>query len=144
YMSGAVDVQSTVGKGTSFTFTLPVADEAVLEQKVSLVKDQHAVVQENLLTNQDMLLEIEDIKDDKKNTLQTVDEDKPSIIVVDDDPINLRVMEVVLHHEQYDVTTVLSGAEAIELLEQAEYDLIISDVMMPHMSGFELVKKVRS
>src|SRR5699024_2482407 len=62
---------------------------------------------------------------------------------VDDDPINLRVMEVVLHNEQYDVTTALSGVEVMQILEQDEYDLVISDVMMPHMSGFELTKNIR-
>lgn len=144
YMSGEIDVQSTVGEGTTFTFTLPVVVESVCEQNTSLVTHDLRSSLEVWLTNQDKLLEQDDLSKENMDELYKVDEDRPHIIVVDDDPMNLYVMEVVLSHEKYNVTTVLSGAEAIKLLGKSEYDLIISDVMMPQMSGFELVKKIRS
>ena len=93
-----------------------------------------------VFADQGILLEAHDVKEIAHTVIR---EGRPKVIVVDDDPINLRVMEVVLHNEQYDVTTALSGVEVMQILEQDEYDLVISDVMMPHMSGFELTKNIR-
>src|SRR5690625_6872797 len=44
---------------------------------------------------------------------------------------------------EYNVFTTSSGKKALELLQTEEFDLIISDVMMPHMSGYELTQKIR-
>lgn len=141
HMSGNMKVQSTINEGTTFTFTLPVGSEATVYKKTSIIKKDDLVARENeVFKDQATLLETHNITE---TTYTFVHEDRPKIIVVDDDPINLRVIEVVLHNEHYDVTPVLSGAEVIQLLEQRDYDLIISDVMMPHMSGFELVKNIR-
>lgn len=141
YMSGEIYVQSKIGEGTTFTFTLPVGDVAVAYKDRSMIKNNNVVVQEEeVFTDQDVLLEAHDVT---KIEQVLEDEDQPKVIVVDDDPINLRVIEAVLQNEQYDVTTALSGTEALQLLDQEEYDLIISDVMMPYMSGFELTKNIR-
>ncbi|WP_340024914.1 ATP-binding protein [Paenibacillus sp. FSL K6-1096] len=65
------------------------------------------------------------------------------ILAVDDDPVNLRVLASILHEEQYRLTPVLSGEEALRRLEEGSWDLLIADVMMPHMSGYELTRRVR-
>ena len=141
HMSGEINVQSTIGEGTTFTFTLPIGDEAGTYEHKSIMKNNGAHVHDGeVFTDQGILLEAHDVKEIAHTVIR---EGRPKVIVVDDDPINLRVMEVVLHNEQYDVTTALSGVEVMQILEQDEYDLVISDVMMPHMSGFELTKNIR-
>jgi two-component system, sensor histidine kinase ChiS len=65
------------------------------------------------------------------------------ILAVDDDPVNLSVLAGILSTEPYSVTTVGSAREALKLLEIRQWDLLIADVMMPFMSGYELTKRVR-
>lgn len=72
-----------------------------------------------------------------------VSEDRLSILAVDDDPVNLNVLSSLLSTERYDVVKAGSGYEALSLLDTREWDLIISDVMMPRMSGYELTRTVR-
>ena len=65
-------------------------------------------------------------------------------ILVVDDSITTRTMEKnILETHGYDVTIAVSGIEALEKLEKNRYDLMVSDVEMPGMSGFELTRKVR-
>ncbi|WP_337913889.1 response regulator [Cohnella zeiphila] len=67
----------------------------------------------------------------------------PNVLIVDDDPINLKVLTSVLPPEQYRVFQALSGEEALAKLGTAAWDLAIIDVMMPHMSGYELTREIR-
>ena len=65
------------------------------------------------------------------------------ILVVDDDPRNLRLMESILRSSGYPVLTAVDGAEALEKIEADRPDLVLLDVMMPRMSGFEVCEEVR-
>src|SRR6266446_7503803 len=62
------------------------------------------------------------------------------IMIVDDEPANLRVLER-LFRPDYQVVTAPSGAEALEMLEQHDVALLISDQRMPAMTGIELMMK---
>lgn len=66
-----------------------------------------------------------------------------SILVVDDDPVNLQVVASALKNE-YDIITAQSGQEAISRLKEQAPDLLILDVMMPDLSGFELCRLLKS
>ena len=66
---------------------------------------------------------------------------KRAILVVDDEEIIRDFLVEVL--EDYDVTLACDGAEAIELLGDSTFDLVITDLRMPNVSGEEVVKKVR-
>lgn len=66
------------------------------------------------------------------------------ILVVDDMPINCIMVENVLSYAGHEVVSVHSGKEALALLEQEEIQLLIVDWMMPHMTGIELVQRIRS
>ena len=68
---------------------------------------------------------------------------QPRILVVDDDESLRRVTEVQLQEEGYDVATAASGEEALQRLEGGPYDLVISDLKMPGMSGVDLLREVR-
>jgi CheY-like chemotaxis protein len=65
------------------------------------------------------------------------------VLVVDDDELIRRVSEQVLSSHGYEVCTAANGFEALALMRNALPDLIISDLNMPSMSGFELLSVVR-
>jgi DNA-binding response OmpR family regulator len=65
------------------------------------------------------------------------------ILVVDDDEMVLMALDELLKPEGYEVDTVGSGNEALQKLDQGAYDLIMTDVIMPEMDGFELCKRIR-
>jgi CheY-like chemotaxis protein len=68
---------------------------------------------------------------------------KERIMIIDDMPENLVMLMAYLSSEGYEVVTAQNGAEALALLANNPPDLIISDVMMPKMGGFEFVEKLR-
>lgn len=76
-------------------------------------------------------------------TGETTVSEHAKILAVDDDPVNLKVLCNILSSERYDITTAISGKEAMSLLEADTWDLIVTDVMMAHMSGYELARLVR-
>ena len=66
-------------------------------------------------------------------------------LVVDDDPVNLRVMGATLEHDGYEVVAADSGSAALRLLtEGLEPDVVLLDVMMPRMSGYEVCREIRA
>jgi two-component system cell cycle response regulator len=66
------------------------------------------------------------------------------VLVVDDVPANVKLLEARLSAEYFDVTTAYSGAEALAVCERAECDIVLLDVMMPDMDGFEVCRKLKS
>lgn len=66
-----------------------------------------------------------------------------SILVVDDEPRYLRLLEANLHTEGYEVLTAQNGKEAVEMFSANPVDLIVLDVMMPQMDGFETCQRIR-
>ena len=65
------------------------------------------------------------------------------ILVVEDDKDLNRLVSTCLRNEGYEITACLNGEEAIEKTETIKFDLILSDVMMPKMDGFELAESIR-
>ena len=66
-----------------------------------------------------------------------------SLLVVDDDAFIARLLEIELSAAGYDVRTAGSGDRALELAYERCPDLILADVMMPNMDGFELTRQLR-
>ena len=67
----------------------------------------------------------------------------PTILIVDDIPTNINVLEKVLHIYNYQILTAFNGKSAIETAFNCRPDLILLDVMMPDMSGFDVCQKLK-
>lgn len=68
----------------------------------------------------------------------------PLLLVVDDDPTITRSLKVNLEADGFDVVTAATGREALDLMERKLPDLLIVDLILPDMHGFDLSKKVKS
>lgn len=72
-----------------------------------------------------------------------MNDDRQEILIVDDDPLNIRFLEVALEKD-YRVRTARDGPEALRQVSDCTPDLILLDVIMPGMSGFQVARAIRS
>ena len=133
---GTLKVHSVLGKGTKFSFTLRLAKDSIVKQTIypnQPIKEKAPLgnIPMSMLTNIPLI---------PKSDYLTF---RPRILVVDDDPVNLKVLLNILSADQYDIVTVTSGREALSQLIIGDWDLMIADVMMPQMSGYELTRIIR-
>ena len=70
--------------------------------------------------------------------------EQPKVLVVDDTPHNVKLLADLLMARNYDVDTAASGEEALEKLPGFNPDIVLLDVMMPGISGYEVCEKIRS
>ena len=68
----------------------------------------------------------------------------PLILIVDDLPQNVRLLEAVLSPQGFRVATASSGQEALDALGKEHPDLVLLDILMPGMDGFEVVEALRA
>jgi two-component system cell cycle response regulator len=66
------------------------------------------------------------------------------VLVVDDVPANVKLLEARLSAEYFDVATAMSGIEALSICDKAECDIVLLDVMMPDMDGFEVCRRLKA
>lgn len=67
-----------------------------------------------------------------------------TILVVDDDKNTRRLFKAVLESENYNVYTASNGVEALSVMDQEHIDLVVLDIMMPEMDGYEFTKELRN
>src|SRR2546430_15460801 len=67
-----------------------------------------------------------------------------TVLVIEDHPDQRDLLAIVLQREGYRVITAANGVEALEKLETENVQIALSDIMMPKMDGFELIKRIRS
>ena len=123
-MGGEVSVKSTYGKGSTFKIAIPqkVVDNDFIGEFSEDKKDEFPALKQ------------------KRDSFVAKD---ASILVVDDTPINLKVISRLLRHTQINVDTCKSGKEAIELSAGKKYDIIFLDYRMPEMDGVETLKEIK-
>jgi two-component system, sensor histidine kinase and response regulator len=68
---------------------------------------------------------------------------KSSILIVDDTEENLKILSTILEHAGYDISIQNDGLKALSILKDFKPDLILLDVMMPQMDGFEVCEKIK-
>jgi DNA-binding response OmpR family regulator len=77
------------------------------------------------------------------NETAAKDKRKLNILIVDDEFSVLKLLEAMLKHAGYDAVGCESGSEALRVLDTGSFDLLLTDALMPNMSGYDLVKAVR-
>ena len=70
--------------------------------------------------------------------------DKEKILVVDDSPTELKIMSEPFIPKGYNIITAMDGEEAIKMAEEEKPDLIVLDVIMPKMNGFQVCRKIKT
>ncbi|HEY0616029.1 MAG TPA: response regulator [Kribbella sp.] len=68
---------------------------------------------------------------------------KSTVLVVDDQPPNVRLLEAILAPRGYDVRTAASGEEALRLIAEDDIDLVLLDIVMPGLDGYEVCRRIR-
>ncbi len=85
-------------------------------------------------------------KEPKKTGIDSPQKDttaSPHILLAEDNPVNQRLIQILLQKHGYQITTASNGIEALEKLESHHFDLIIADIQMPEMDGKELVRRIK-
>jgi len=133
---GQLTVRSTPNVGSVFRFTLPVAKMTGAEVAMDEVAATSSFEAASAMAGPESSAASE--------TEAPKRGDRSRILAVDDDPVNLRILKVVLDADRYEIVTTTSGTEALSLLNSGSWDLLVSDVMMPDMSGYEVARIVRT
>jgi DNA-binding response OmpR family regulator len=68
----------------------------------------------------------------------------PTILIIEDDRLAARILELSLKQDGYQVVTALDGQRGLELAQTQQPDLVLLDVMMPGMDGFEVCSQLRA
>ena len=123
---GTIAVADNVPQGSIFTFQLPIRDVEVDEKEES---------------HTEKILEEVTVEDTENNSMVTTT--KPVLLFVDDNTDFCEFMADNLGDE-YSVITANNGQEAIEKLDKFDVTIVVSDVMMPIMSGTELCEKIKT
>jgi sensor histidine kinase YesM len=134
---GTLTVKSVLGRGTVFAFTLPIA--AREESPVDPRREPTAM----LTGAPDDGSAAEAATSAEPETDAVAAGDRPRVLAVDDDVVNLKVLERILTLDRYEIATATSGPEALARAEAERFDLVIADVMMPQMSGYALATALR-
>ena len=137
---GTIRCESEVGKGTTFIVNLPINKEAFLPDQI----DEHHKIDINIPQNAiiDFQALVPDVNNDDDGQEQ-YDEDVYNLLIVEDNVELLMLMRQLLK-TTYRVYVAKNGIEALDIIREKDLDLIISDVMMPEMDGFELTTAVKS
>ena len=71
-------------------------------------------------------------------------DDKLSILLVEDNELNQRLMKISLARFNYNVTVAANGLEGFQMFSNQKFDIVLMDIMMPVMDGFEATQKIRN
>ncbi|MGO4180697.1 ATP-binding protein [Paenibacillus sp. TAF43_2] len=132
-----LEVNSIPGNGSVFSFTLQLSDSSIRHYEKAMIAPVSGVYEEAVVSASFGL------RGDISKLESATGSDRPNILVIDDDAVNLSIMSNLLTSEKYKVVTAASGRDALAILNTREWDLIITDIMMPRMSGYELTRIIR-
>ena len=120
-MGGTISFESKEGVGSTFSFTIPL-EEAGLEC--------------------DTLSAAEPFSSEAITTAQE-GERIPRLLLAEDDPVIRQVLGLMLKRSNYNLDIAEDGLKALEMWEKGGYDLVLMDVQMPRLNGFEATRAIR-
>ena len=132
-MKGSIKIDSKLDEYTAFILQFPILEKSVPHPN----KEEDSLNRSNvesLLARQSA--EKEEIKISLHDDFNTI------LVVDDDDEIRMLLSDIL--QEQYNILVASNGIEALDILKKRIPDLIICDIIMPAMNGFELIEKLRT
>ncbi|WP_394239042.1 response regulator [Niallia oryzisoli] len=140
-LGGFMDLSSVEGKGSCFTLYLPIRNKGTeIDVDVLPFVKEAAVTLEN---NYNELTQVTE-----ENTFHEVEEHfalrNKKVLIIDDDIRNVYALTIALEKAEMEIIEAENGYEGIEmLLANPDTDIILMDIMMPEMDGFEAIKRIR-
>lgn len=141
---GTIAVESSPNEGSTFTITLPLGNRHFTEDELHQPADISKETSEEMPTMEQPainLIEREETEEEIEESREM--QDSPSILIVEDNKELLDMLEE-MFKPFYQVYTASNGREGFEQVRQIHPDLVLSDVMMPEMSGKELCYKIKN
>ena len=137
--NGTINYESEEGQGSTFTVTLPINKEAFSSAQI----DEKNKI--NIDIPQSAILDFSEISLKSAETAEDREaEDNAYKLLLVEDNVELLMLMQQLLHSRYRIFTAQNGRGALEVIRSTNLDLIISDVMMPEMDGYELTKTVKA
>jgi len=139
-LGGTIDVNSTYGEGSEFCLFLPSGSKEVKkeEKKKQIERETPQVASEQ---GERFVSAIEE-KTASEN-FKNINLDALNILIIDDDIRNLFTLDAILNEYDVNTFTVSNGNEALHTLHENEIDVVLLDLMMPEMDGYEAMTKIK-
>ncbi len=151
---GSIRVESVLGKGTTFTVTLPLGKDHLLAERISGTHSEVSIARDAATFVEEALRWLPDgahalVNEQPATSLQdspqsdAVEKKGPRVLVVDDNA-DMRQYLVHLLADRYQVRSTQDGEAALAAIQEDAPDLVLTDVMMPRLDGFGLIRELRS
>ncbi|MET0987206.1 MAG: ATP-binding protein, partial [Steroidobacteraceae bacterium] len=153
---GAIEVASTVGRGSEFTVSIPLGVAHLPENRINGQRSQasssvraQAYVDEALGWLSDHPLQSSEVPlasraEDLSAVAAMAGAEERSVLLADDNPDMRHYMQRLLMSAGFSVTATSDGEEALAAVRHRRHDLVLSDIMMPRLDGFGLLSALRA
>ena len=140
---GQIWLESVVGQGSVFRFTLPCCSASEQGRKEPVVSKKTNTTKALPVAVATVPVVEEELGSETNVDLLVDDPSEVTILVVDDEPINRQVLRNQLEMVGYRVEVAIDGLQGLKLLEELNPQVILLDVMMPRLSGYQTCYRIR-